>query len=106
MRKYALTVPSTSHEIKKVIIYETEDNGVYLFVYQTQQDEPSNNDYWFEHLEDAERFSEEHFQTLEEYWVQIEDPVDGCQHDLIRSIRCTGNSYEILENSTWRKIEL
>ncbi|QHW29427.1 hypothetical protein GZH47_00330 [Paenibacillus rhizovicinus] len=106
MRKYALTVPNTSHEIKKIMIYETADNGVYLFVYQTQKDEPSHNDFWFDHVEDAENFSEAYFRTSENGWVQIDDPVEGCQHDLIRPIRRIDNTYEILEKSVWKKIEL
>ncbi|WP_208848598.1 hypothetical protein [Paenibacillus artemisiicola] len=106
MRKYALTKPSTSHDIKKVMIYETEHDGIYLFVYLSHRDLPAHNDFWFDDLEDAEHFSKAYFQTSKADWILIDDPMESCQHDLIRPIRRKNNSYELFENGSWRMVEL
>ncbi|MBW7454032.1 hypothetical protein ACFOLF_20835 [Paenibacillus sepulcri] len=107
MRKYAFPIPSANHKIQKVMIYETTKNGVYLYLYLTQKDLPSHNDFWFDDLQDAENFSKASFHTDDSDWIMIDDPNEGCQDDLIRPIRRhKDNSYELLEDGVWKKIEL
>ncbi|MGZ9583083.1 hypothetical protein [Paenibacillus marinisediminis] len=102
MRKYALTRSNPSHEIPKIMIYETEESGTYLFLYNSLDDKTSHNDYCFDELEDAENFSKQYFDNNESDWIYIEDPFENCQHDLIRSIRRKGkptdNQFEIYED--------
>ncbi|WP_040952703.1 hypothetical protein [Gorillibacterium massiliense] len=110
MRKYAFTRPSSTstHDIPKVMIYEIKKSGVYVFVYKSQDDIPSHNDYWFYALDDAEAFCKQYFTINKNDWIQIEDPQEGCQHDLIRPIRRQGNlsdyKYEILIDKEWKEI--
>jgi len=86
MRKYAFTRPSPSHEIPKVMIYEIINSGVYVFLFMSKDDMPSHNYFWFEDLDDAEAFCKQYFDIHDNDWIIIEDPLDGCQHDLIRPI--------------------
>lgn len=106
MRKYAFPKPSTDHKIQKVMINETKNNGVYLFLYLTQKDLPSHNDLWFNALQDAEKFSKAYFHTNDSDWIMIDDPSEGCQDDIIRPIRRRNdNSYELFEDGVWKNIE-
>ncbi|WP_152393332.1 hypothetical protein [Paenibacillus guangzhouensis] len=86
MRKYAFTRPSPSHVVPKVMIYETQSNGVYVFLYKSKDDIPSHNDFWFDELIDAENFCKQYFDINNNDWIQIEDPQEGFQHDLIKPI--------------------
>ncbi|NIK76377.1 hypothetical protein FHS15_001502 [Paenibacillus castaneae] len=110
MRKYALTQSNPSHEIPKVMIHETEDSGVYVYLYKSKHDTSSHNDFWFDDLQDAEDFSNQYFGIENSDWVSIDDPSKGCQHDLIRPIRRkekpNDHQYEILEDGVWKDIEL
>lgn len=81
MRKYAFV--QSPNNIQKIMIYETEQE-VYLFTYQTREDESASADYWFETLEEAEDYSDELFEKID--WIRIEDPEEGSPHDLINPI--------------------
>ncbi|GGD55951.1 hypothetical protein [Paenibacillus nasutitermitis] len=106
MRKYAFPKPGINHTIQKIMIYETKNNGVFLYLYLSQKDIPSHNDLWFEYMQDAEKFSKAYFHTNEGGWVMIDDPHEGCQDDLIRPIRrCKDNSYKLHEDGVWKDIE-
>ncbi|RXZ77433.1 hypothetical protein EBB07_31205 [Paenibacillaceae bacterium] len=110
MRKYAFTRPNHSHIIPKVMIFETHHSGTYVFLYASKDDVPSHNDFWFDDLKDAEDYCKQYFDISTNDWIQIEDPLEVCQHDLIRPIRMkrilNDNKYEILIDNQWKDIEL
>lgn len=54
---------------------------VYLFTYNTVEDLPCTKDFWFENLAEAEDYCDEKFGELE--WIEIKDPKQGEQHDII-----------------------
>ncbi|OKP97721.1 hypothetical protein [Paenibacillus sp. P46E] len=78
MRKYAIV--QSKDKVKKIMIYEA-DQEVYLFTYETIEDLPCCQDYWFETLVEAEDYCKEVFGEVE--WIRIEDPREGDQQDLI-----------------------
>jgi hypothetical protein len=111
VRKYAFTKSNPNHEIPKVMIHETEDNGVYVYLYLSKHDTSSHNkDLWFDDLQDAEDFSNRYFGIKISDWVFIDNPRKGCQPDLIRPIRRkekpNDHQYEILKGAVWKDIEL
>lgn len=106
MRKVAFI--DTFDEIKKLMIYESED-GVYLFGYDCVQDTISIWDNWYLTLEEAEDFCEEKYEVDKEKWIDISEPSTGCQHDFIMQtkVRAKENgkpqwgNFQTLQNGNW-----
>ncbi len=64
------------------MIYDT-GHGVYLFLFKSVDDSPSDADYWYESIEEAERHAAE-FGICSTDWQPISDPMPGCNDDRIR----------------------
>ena len=107
MRKVAL-VRNGHRSIKRVIIYQ-HDDGVYLFPCATLEDGSAIGDEWYESLAAAEEACSRGYGIEVDDWRQIDDPVDGCQHDWIAPVRIKGRAegkplwghMERLENGNW-----
>ncbi|OKP89667.1 hypothetical protein A3842_04060 [Paenibacillus sp. P3E] len=69
--------------VKKLMIYESENDGVYVFLYDTQEDKSSFADLWFETFDEAVDYCIEKYIVIEDQWVVIKDPKEGQQHDII-----------------------
>ena len=99
MRKYAFV--KKPNEIKWVMIYE-EPYEVYLFLYISTADCGCDNDLLFRTPEEAEKFAAEEYEISQSDWIQIDDPLPYCQHDIIRPVRVRGREqgnpqFEFLE---------
>lgn len=113
MRKIAFVTSPDKENIKKVMIYES-NNGIYLFGYDTVFDYSSLFDEWYENLESAEMCCMEEYNVKSEDWILISDPQEFCQHDLIMPIRVKGRergmpqwgNYEIFSNGKWTDYNL
>lgn len=81
MRMYALLKEQVDNA-KKVMIYESE-NGVYVFLYDTQEDKSCYADLWFETIEEALEYCTHELDVEQEQWVVIIDPKEGQYHDII-----------------------
>ena len=66
------------------MIYDSGDQGVYLFFYRSLDEGPSDADYWYEQIDEAERHAAE-FGITPADWQKLPDPPPGCQDD-----RCAG----------------
>lgn len=82
MRKYSI-FEKPIDKVKKVMIYES-NKGVYVFLYNTDEDKSCFADQWYEIVQEADDYCLEQFNVKEQDWILIDDPKDGCQHDLIR----------------------
>ncbi|MGN7761472.1 hypothetical protein ACTJKB_08470 [Paenibacillus sp. 22594] len=69
--------------VRKLMIYESENDGVYVFLYDTQEDKSSFADLWFETFDEAVDYCIEKYIVIEDQWVVIKDPKKGQQHDII-----------------------
>jgi hypothetical protein len=83
MRKSAI-VRDSNAEFRRLMIYDSGDQGVYLFLYRSLDECPSDADYWYEQIKEAERHAAE-FGVTPADWQTVPDPVPGCQDD-----RCAG----------------
>jgi hypothetical protein len=89
------------------------EDGCYLFQYRTEADRPCDADLFFSSLEEAASYCDDVYSVPESAWTNIEEPLDGCQQDLIAPVRVKGRnqgnpqwgSYEILENDIWKDID-
>jgi hypothetical protein len=65
MRKYivlekAVTMGSCDNLIRRIIIYETEKEGVYIFLSSSEDDIGCDADYWFEDVKSAEIYCKDY----------------------------------------------
>ncbi|MCE3226218.1 MAG: hypothetical protein K0S32_769 [Bacteroidetes bacterium] len=84
MRKIA-TVQLPDLDAVRLMIYDTEKHGVYVFGYKTKEDADCVWDCFFIDLDGAYRFGEEYGIDRFE-WIDIPDPEEGCQHDRIAKV--------------------
>ena len=110
MRKYAyLKAPLERGEgsrVFKVMLYETED-GVWFFEYSSPDAQMCSSDRLYESTEDV--YEDWNDQIDEQGWIQIEDPLPGCQHDAFLPIRVKGRDagnpewgrFEVLKDGQW-----
>ena len=106
MRKIAFV--DTFDEVKKLMIYESED-GVYLFGYDCVQDTSSLWDYLYETVEEVEELCFDKYQIDNKQWIDISEPLEDCQHDFIMPTRVIGKKegnpkwgqFEVFENGKW-----
>ncbi|WP_229696063.1 hypothetical protein [Paenibacillus albidus] len=68
--------------VRKLMIYDNE-NGVYVFLYYTQEDKSGFADLWFETIDEAVDYCIEKYKVIQDQWVIIKDPKEGQQHDII-----------------------
>jgi hypothetical protein len=81
-------------DVVRLMIYADEKN-VYLFRYARAEDGPCDVDMWFETVADAQAAAGEEFDVSVHDWTEIDDPLEGCQHDWIEPVRIT--SWEVSE---------
>ncbi len=112
MRKIA-TIKNPKSEIKRLMLYETKPEGVYLFGFSKIEDSACDFDYLQDDLETVYEMAEEEYEVKEEDWNEINDPIEGCQDDWIKPVRVKGRniekpewgSFEVLENGVWKEIK-
>lgn len=85
MRKVA-TLPKLMEGVQRCILYACPE-GVYVFPCATLEDGSGRGDYWFEDVASAEDFCAERYGVAASDWVEIGDPLPGCQHDWIANVR-------------------
>lgn len=110
MRKYIL-LKDDKNPIKKLMIYQLNTDETYLFLYDTEFDKGAVGDFWFETIDEAEKYCINEFNINTNNWIFINDPIAYCQHDMIRPIRTKGRDigkpiwgeFEILENGIWKE---
>ncbi len=109
MRKYAcLSKPLKDDErtTVKIMLYEAEE-GIYLFEYSRTEDVQSSADLLYGSLE--ELYEEWNPHIDEKGWMDLEDPLPGCQHDAFIPLRVKGRDtdspqwgcYETLVDGKW-----
>lgn len=86
MRQVAV-IPDPSGEVRRVMVYDTEGAGTYLFLYHTLDDGPSSADYWFETVASAVKCAQQEFGIRPDDWRSIPDPPSGCQDDWVAPMR-------------------
>ena len=110
MRKWAyLAEPHeyNSQRIYKVMVYETEREGTYVFLYDSPDTQICVTDEWYASLAEATRIWDNY--VKDGCWVMIDDPMPNCQHDCILPIRVKGRDtgkpewgvYEQLVDGNW-----
>ena len=110
MRKWAyLDKPCeyNNQQIFKVMIYETENDGVYVFLYNSLDAQICVADEWYEHVIEATDKWENY--VKDKCWIVIDDPLPNCQDDCILPIRVKGRDigkpewgvYELLVDGKW-----
>lgn len=62
------------------------DEGVYIFLFDTQEDASCFADHLEEDMVTAETFCEENYGISASEWQIIPDPEPGCYHDIIRPV--------------------
>ena len=109
MRKYAyLKEPlcGGSGVVYKIMLYQT-DEGLYLYGYRSPDAVLCSSDCLYDSLEDL--YDEWNGLIDEKGWIEIGDPLPGCQHDALIPIRVKGRDigkpewgqYETLINGKW-----
>ncbi len=110
MRQYARLKephPAAGHpEIFKIMLYEARE-GVYLFLY----DSPEAVQCVSDRLYDSPEALHEDWDSLidERGWMEMEDPLPGCQHDAFIPLRVKGRDagkpewgrFETLKDGVW-----
>ena len=67
--------------VRRVMVYDAVDAGVYLFMYRSLDDGPGFADYWFESVNDAVECTRSEYGVGPGDWLPVPDPQPGCQHD-------------------------
>jgi len=109
MRKYAIINQPVFFNafgnktlLKKVMIY-FDGSCTLLFHYEnTDECSGCSGDYWFENLEEAEDYALEEYNIKPTDWIEIDDPLPHCQHDVIRPFRIKGRD---VGNPIWGELE-
>lgn len=103
----------TGHsEIKRLMIHDSDD-GVYLFLYEVEEDASCSEDLWFETLEDAMEAAKNDYGVYPSDWNEIPDPPKHCQQDWIAPARIPGRetnnpqwgNFEVFKDGKWVKIK-
>jgi biofilm protein TabA len=95
VRKYAVLKEAFSigagETVKRLIVYETEHEGVYVFLSSFADDVGCYADCWFEDLESVDEYCAD-YGIRKEDWIEIDNPLSDCQHDFIRPVRLKGRN--------------
>ncbi len=105
MRKYArlrepYIPPYDNRAVSKIMLYEAEE-GVYLFTYSQPDDVQCASDRCYASQDDL--FEDWNDLIDERGWIELEDPLPGCQHDAFLPIRVKGRD---LGKPEWGKFEI
>jgi len=111
MRRVAMA-PAHSGEVKRVMLFDSGRDGVYLFLYRAVKDQAAFADELYESVEEAEGSCLERFGVAADQWQDIPDPQPGCQHDWIAPVRVVGRDtgtpqwgkLERLEDGKWVRV--
>ena len=110
MRKYAYLqkplIHSDSDAVVKVMLYESEE-GIYLFEYSSLDAVQCTSDRLYDSL--ADLYEDWNDLIDENGWMELEDPLPGCQHDAFIPLRVKGRDigkpewgkYETLKDGKW-----
>ena len=98
-------------EVVRVVIYD-DGAGAYLFPYASAQDGNASGDSWFESLDDAKSAANKLYGVVEADWIDVGDPLAGCQHDWLTPARVPGRDegaprwghLEVLCEGVWRLV--
>jgi hypothetical protein len=72
-------------QYKRAMICQKQD-GVYFFLYTSEEDSHCQHDYWFEQFADAIQYGIDHFGIEEKQWRKILDTVPGYFDDYIHPV--------------------
>ena len=104
MRKYAfLKNPmkcNKSDYIYKIMLYQTKNEGVFLFQYCSIDAIQCSFDQYYNDLEDV--YDDWNDEIDERGWIDINDPLPFCQHDALIPIRVKGRD---IGKPEWEKLE-
>ena len=104
MRKYAfLKNPmkcNKSDYIYKIMLYQTQNEGVFLFQYCSLDAIQCSFDQYYNDLEDI--YDDWNDEIDERGWIEINDPLPFCQHDAFIPIRVKGRD---IGKPEWGKLE-
>lgn len=112
MRKIANVKTPHSNAVR-LMIYDTEGKGVFLFGYSSIADSSCTWDCHFEELDDAEAMALD-YGIEHQDWVSIPDPQKDCQADWINPVRIIGRTkgkpqwgrLEWLVDGVWIEMDL
>ncbi len=110
MRKWACFQEPVSYHgvmIRKVMFYQIPSGETYVFLYGKENAQISSADEWYPSLMDAHSAWDV---IPHSDWIEIGDPVPGCQEDAADPVRVKGRvegkpewgRYEILCNGVWK----
>ncbi|EGR0768240.1 hypothetical protein HBG08_001171 [Vibrio parahaemolyticus] len=88
-------------EIKRLMLYTCED-GVYLFGFDSDNDAPSKFDYLQDNIDEVYEISKDDYGVEIDAWIQIDNPMEYCQHDRIEPVRVVGIN---LGSPQWGRLE-
>lgn len=99
-------------KVKRVMLFERDQQGCYLFLYNTLQDSPCFADYWYENVAQAKEDCKVDYGVVDTDWLPIPDPLPDCQDDWIAQVRVKGcnigkpefGTFEKLVNGNWIEI--
>ncbi|MEM8777335.1 MAG: hypothetical protein AAGF26_00395 [Cyanobacteria bacterium P01_G01_bin.49] len=111
MRKVA-RVETEGTEARWLILYQTETD-VYLFPCASDQDGSSVGDEWYASVAEAEASCAATYGVTSSDWVEIADPLPGCQADWLSPVRVSERNarrpewvtLEHLAEERWVKIQ-
>lgn len=110
MRKWACLDNITEYngyQISKVMIYETANDGVYVFLYDSPESQICVAEEWYVSVTEATNAWDSYIRN--KHWTEISDPLPNCQDDSIFPIRVKGRDigkpewgvYELFLNGSW-----
>lgn len=106
MRKYAILDKETESGnviIKKIMLFQENKNNIYLFLYDNiDEDSSCFADFWFNNLDDALECIEHEYGLVIQDLIDIDDPLEYCQNDIITPIRVKGRN---VGKEEWGKLE-
>ena len=70
---------------KRAMVCQSPD-GVYLFLYTSENDSSCQHDFWFEQVKDALEYGSDNFSIQEQQWVKIQDTTSGYYDDYIHPV--------------------
>ena len=103
----------TGHsEVRRLMIHDCRE-GVYLFIFEIEEDGGCSADLCFETINEAMDTAKYNYGVCPSDWKEIPDPLEHCQQDWIAPVRVIGREmgnpqwgkFEMLKNGKWMKIK-
>jgi hypothetical protein len=90
------------------------DGDCYLFLSRSEEDAGAFADEWYSSIDDAERVALDRFGVTRAMWIEVPDPLPGCQADWIQPVRVVGRDegrpewgrLERLVDGEWRPFDV